>query len=220
MDSCALASHPVLGYNHVNRRTGMAHPHQPEAKGRGSQLNPPNRFGGPYHEAEFEQVEHDEEYLASLRNCPTEYIPDHTRSIVTENDSPDVGFRYSINPYRGCSHGCSYCYARPYHEYLGCNAGLEFETKILVKEAAPELFREFLARDEWQPEAIGLSGVTDCYQPAERRFQLTRRCLAVAAEARQPMSIVTKNALILRDLDILRDRAAARLIPVYLSATT
>jgi DNA repair photolyase len=192
----------------------------PFAKGRGSQLNPPNRFGGPHHEVELEQVQHDEDYLESLRNRPTEYIPDRSRSIVSENDSPDVGFRFSINPYRGCSHGCSYCYARPYHEYLGFNAALDFETKILVKEAAPELFREFLARDGWEPEPIALSGVTDCYQPAERQFRLTRGCLEVAAEARQPMGIVTKNALLLRDLDVLRQMTANRLVHVHVSVTT
>jgi DNA repair photolyase len=193
---------------------------QPKAKGRGSQINPPNRFGGPYYEPDFEQVGNDEEYLAGLRDLPTEYIPDQSRSIVTENDSPDVGFRYSINPYRGCSHGCAYCYARPYHEYLGYNAGLDFETKILVKTKAPVLFREFLARDNWVPEPIALSGVTDCYQPAERNYALTRGCLAVAAEAKQPMGIVTKNALVLRDLDMLRGMAAENLIHVHLSITT
>ena len=110
----------------------------PEApKGRGSNLNPPNRFGGPYHVQDLEQVENDEEYLAGLGKPATEYIPDKTRSVVSKNDSPDVGFRYSVNPYRGCSHGCAYCYARPTHEYLGLNAGLDFETKILVKHDAP-----------------------------------------------------------------------------------
>ena len=118
-----------------------------KAKGRGSHVQPPNRFGGPYHERDFEHLEHDAEYLESLQNPHTQYIPDRSRSIVTENNSPDVGFRYSINPYRGCLHGCAYCYARPTHEFLGYSAGLDFETKILVKEDAPELFREFLARD-------------------------------------------------------------------------
>src|SRR6478609_9417804 len=120
----------------------MARDDRPIAKGRGSSITPPNRFGGPHHELELEQVEHDEDYLESLRAPRTEYIPDRTRSIVAENDSPDVGFRFSINPYRGCAHGCSYCYARPTHEYLGLNAGLDFETKILYKAAAPALFRE------------------------------------------------------------------------------
>src|SRR5581483_3169997 len=149
----------------------MANSDRPKPKGRGSQLNPPNRFGGPHYELDLEQVEHDAEYLESLKNLPTEYFPDHSRSVVTENDSPDVGFRYSINPYRGCSHGCSYCYARPTHEYLGLSAGLDFESKIFVKEDAPELFREFLSKETWKPEEIVMSGVTDPYQPAERDFQ-------------------------------------------------
>ncbi len=198
----------------------MSTPDRPDAKGRGSQLNPPNRFGGPQYEADLEQVEHDADYLASLHNLATEYIPDRSRSIVTENDSPDINFRYSINPYRGCSHGCAYCYARPYHEYLGLNAGLDFETKIFVKEDAPDLFREFLGRDKWVPEPVAMSGVTDCYQPAERHFKLTRGCLEVAVEARQPMSIITKNALILRDLDLLQDLASENLVHVSLSVTT
>jgi DNA repair photolyase len=187
------------------------------AKGRGSHLNPPNRFGGP--ELDFEQIE-DQEYLENLLARPTEYLPDHTKTIVTKNDSPDVGFRYSINPYRGCSHGCAYCYARPTHEFLGLNAGLDFETKIFIKESAPDLFREFLGKDSWKPEPIAMSGVTDCYQPGERQFRLTRGCLGVAVEALQPMSIITKNALIVRDLDLLQSLAAAQLVHVHLSITT
>jgi DNA repair photolyase len=202
---------------HSNAMTGRE---QPIAKGRGSQLNPPNRFGGPTHELDLEQLEHDEDYIESLKHRPTEYIPDHSRSIVAENQSPDVGFRFSINPYRGCAHGCSYCYARPYHEYLGLNAGLDFETKVFVKHDAPALFREFLAKEGWEPEPIALSGVTDCYQPAERQYRLTRGCLEVALEARQPVKIITKNALVVRDLDLLREMAAARLVSVTLSVTT
>jgi DNA repair photolyase len=195
----------------------MSYADRPTAKGRGSHLNPANRFGGP--QPDLEQIE-DEEYLKHLLQRPTEYLTDHSKSIVCENDSPDVGFRYSINPYRGCSHGCSYCYARPTHEFLGLNAGLDFETKIFVKESAPELFREFLATDSWKPEAIAMSGVSDCYQPGERRFRVTRGCLEVAVEAQQPMSIITKNALVLRDLDLLQALAAANLVHVYLSITT
>src|SRR5690349_11637050 len=142
----------------------MPHPDPPMAKGRGSHLNPPNRFGGP--EIDFEEIE-DQEYLESVLSRPMEYLPDKTKTIVTENDSPDVGFRYSVNPYRGCSHGCSYCYARPTHEFLGLNAGLDFETKIFVKESAPDLLRDFLAKGSWKPEPIAMSGVTDCYQPGE-----------------------------------------------------
>jgi DNA repair photolyase len=192
----------------------------PAAVGRGSQINPPNRFGLPYHVPDLEQVEHDKEYLASLEHRPTEYFPDISQSVVTTNDSPDISFTYSINPYRGCSHGCSYCYARPSHEYLGLSAGLDFETKIFVKEKAPDLFREFLAREDWRPEAIALSGVTDPYQPAERHFRLTRRCLEVAAECRQPISLITKNAMVLRDRDILRGMAQANLVHANISITT
>ena len=198
----------------------MSNAQRPIAKGRGSQINPPNRFGGLHHEIDFEHLEHDEDYLEGLRKPATEYIPDRARSIVTENDSPDVGFRFSINPYRGCAHGCSYCYARQTHEFIGYNAGLEFETKILVKEDAPELFREFLTRKNWVPEPIALSGVTDCYQPAERQFKLTRRCLEVAAEFRQPMTLITKNALVVRDIDLLRNLASRNLVHVTLSITT
>ncbi len=198
----------------------MLDPNRPLAKGRGSQIEPPNRFGGTYHEIDFEHLEHDEDYLEALRSRPTEYLPDRSRTIVAENDSPDVGFRYGINPYRGCSHGCSYCYARPTHEYLGFNAGLDFETKVMVKEDAPDLFRAFLAREGWPGHPIAMSGVTDCYQPAEREFRLTRGCLEVAAGSRQPMTIITKNALVLRDLDLLREMAQGRLVHVYLSITT
>src|SRR3954453_23967235 len=202
------------------RSPSMPDPDRPLVQGRGSQIDPPNRFGGPLHVVDLEQVEHDEESLDGLRHRPTEYLPDRSRSIVTENDSPDVGFRYSLNPYRGCQHGCSYCFARPTHEYLGFNAGLDFETKILVKEDAPELFREFLSRKGWEPEPIALAPNTDAYQPGERKFRLTRRCLEVAAESRQPMALITKNALVLRDLDILGPMAAEGLVQANISVTT
>ena len=191
--------------------------------GRGAQINPANRFariesvedqGEDSFDSEFDSEEE------SSRRRPTEYFSDLSQSVVSENDSPDVFFRYSLNPYRGCAHGCSYCYARPTHEYLGLSAGLDFETKIFVKERAPTLFRDWLARDAYQPELVMLSGVTDCYQPAERHFQLTRRCLEVAWESRQPMSIVTKNALVTRDLDLLGAMAAENLISVAISVTS
>jgi DNA repair photolyase len=198
----------------------MSWPDLPAPKARGAHANPPNRFGGLAYEPDPDELDNDAEYRDSLRNLPTEYFPDYSRSIVTENQSPDIGFRFSINPYRGCAHGCSYCYARPTHEYLGLSAGLDFETKVFVKEDAPELFREFLNRPGWRAEPIALSGVTDCYQPAERHYRLTRRLLEVAVEARQPVIIVTKNALIVRDIDLLRTLAAARLVHVCLSVTT
>jgi DNA repair photolyase len=189
-------------------------------KGRGANVQPANPYLATRLEADFEHVAGDEEYLAELDRPPTEYLPDESQSIVAENNSPDVGFRYSVNPYRGCSHGCSYCYARPGHEYLGFSAGLDFETKIMVKHRAPELLRAWLAQPAWQPETIAYSGVTDCYQPAERQFQITRGCLAVAAECRQPVGIITKNALVTRDLDLLRELAAHGAVRVYISITS
>jgi DNA repair photolyase len=198
----------------------MPHPERPLARGRGAQVEPPNRFGGTYPVLDLAEVEQDQEYLERLRSRPTEFIPDRCRSIVAENDSPDVGFRYSLNPYRGCEHGCVYCFARPSHEYLGFNAGLDFETKILVKPEAPRLFREFLSRPGWKPEPIALAPNTDAYQPVERRLRLTRQCLEVAAEFGQPMALITKNALVLRDLDVLRPMAARGLVQVNVSVTT
>lgn len=193
---------------------------RPEVRGRGAQVDPPNRFGGSFHVRELDEVADDAEYLESLGRRPTEYLPDQSRSIVAENDSPDIGFRYSLNPYRGCQHGCVYCFARPTHEYLGFNAGLDFETKILVKHDAPELLRAFLMRPSWQPQPIALAPNTDAYQPGERRFGLTRRCLEVAAEFRQPIALITKNALVLRDAEILGEMAALGLVEANVSITT
>lgn len=189
-------------------------------KGRGSHIRPANRFETIRTEADFEHFDGDEEFVDELGYVETQYLPDASQSIVSENDSPDIPFRFSVNPYRGCVHGCSYCYARPTHEYLGLNAGLDFESKILVKHDAAKLFRAFLARSKWQPEMIVFSGVTDCYQPAERDFRLTRQCLEVAWEARQPIGIITKNALVVRDLELLRKMAELRLVHVNLSVTT
>jgi len=192
----------------------------PPPKGRGSPIAPPNRFGGQREEEDLEHVADDEETLAELARAETVYIADDSRTVVSENDSPDVSFRYSLNPYRGCLHGCSYCYARPTHEYLGLNAGIDFETKIFVKHKAPALFREWLSRDKYQPETVMMSGVTDCYQPAERQFRLTRGCLEVARDAGQPMGIVTKNALVARDIDILAEMAPRNLVAVAISVTS
>lgn len=186
----------------------------------GSHLDPPNRFDKTHSVPDFEHLEWDDEYLRQREDRPIQYLDDTSKSIVVENDSPDIPFRYSVNPYRGCVHACSYCYARPYHEYLGLNAGLDFETKIFVKHDAASLFREFLSRDSWQPEPIIFSGVTDCYQPAEREFRLTRQCLDVANECNQPISIITKNALVLRDIHVLSEMASRRLAHVNISITT
>jgi DNA repair photolyase len=189
-------------------------------KGRGAAIQPANPYLPVRVEADLEQVEGDEEYLALLGRPTTEYLADESQSIVAENDSPDVGFRYSVNPYRGCSHGCSYCYARPGHEYLGMSAGLDFETKVLVKFRAAELFRDFLAKPSWRPETIAFSGVTDCYQPAERQFRITRGCVEVAAECRQPIGIITKNAMVVRDIDLLARLAEHNAVRVSLSITS
>jgi DNA repair photolyase len=190
------------------------------AKRRGAQIEPPNRFESAHHEPDLDHLQLDPESVPALRVIQTEFIPDRSHSIVSENNSPDLPFRFSINPYRGCEHGCSYCYARPTHETLGMNAGLDFETKIMVKARAADLLRDELSHPSWKPLPICLSGVTDCYQPAERKFQLTRACLEVLLEARQPVMIVTKNALITRDLPLLRALAARQLVRVAISVTT
>lgn len=194
--------------------------HSSGRRGRGATINPANRFESVRAEADLEHLEHSEDAQAEPAKRPTEYLPDDSQSVVTENNSPDISFRFSLNPYRGCSHGCSYCYARPTHEYLGLSAGLDFESKIMVKHEAANLFREFLSRPKWQPEPIVLSGVTDPYQPGERDLCVTRQCLEVAVEARQPLDIITKNALILRDLDLLSELASRNLVRVGMSVTS
>ena len=186
----------------------------------GSQLDPPNRFEPVRRERDDEHLAWDVEYQRTQDDRAIEYLSDTSKTIVTENHSPDVAFRYSVNPYRGCAHGCSYCYARNSHEFLGLNAGLDFETKILVKHDAAQLLTKFLARDAWKPEPIIFCGVTDCYQPAEREFRLTRKCLEVVCQCRQPVSIITKNALVVRDLDLLADMASRGLAHVNISITT
>ncbi len=195
-------------------------PERPIHKARGASVQPPNRFLAVHQEDDWEHVAEDEEFFASLERPPTVYLPDSSQSIVAENDSPDVPFRYSVNPYRGCAHGCSYCYARPTHEYLGLSAGLDFETKVMVKHRAPQLLRKWLARPKYEPQSLAFSGVTDCYQPVERKYRLTRGCLEVAAECHQPIGIVTKNALVTRDLDLLTPMAAINTARVALSITT
>ena len=182
------------------------------SRGRGTRANPPNRFAQLHYVREAD----DPEAPAPV----TQFFRDTSRSIIARNDSPDVGFEVSVNPYRGCEHGCSYCYARPTHEYLGFSAGLDFETKILVKTEAPALLAQALASPRWQPRPLALSGVTDPYQPVERRLQLTRRCLQVLVTFCQPVIIVTKNALVTRDLDLLQELARVQAAAVYLSITT
>ena len=195
----------------------MASGQLPVPRGRGAADNPANRFLPILAEVELDQLELDDEYLRELERPRTRYYDDTARSIISENDSPDLPFRYSLNPYRGCLHGCSYCYARPGHEYLGLSAGLDFETKIFVKRNAAVLFRDWLCRPSWNGAQVMLSGVTDCYQPIERRLQITRQCLEVAVEARQPVAVITKNGLISRDIDLLSQLARQNLTRVALS---
>jgi len=157
------------------------------------------------------------EYLGEPPPAELEVYEEEARSIIAENDSPDVGFRYSVNPYRGCFHACAYCYARPTHQYLGWGAGTDFDRKIVAKVNAPELLRAELSRRSWKGETIVFSGVTDCYQPSEAVYSLTRRCLEVCREFRNPVGIVTKGALVRRDVDVLSDLAREAEVTVYVS---
>jgi DNA repair photolyase len=183
-------------------------------RGRGAGNNPPNRF-------EKIHLERDEDWNPEEDASPrTQFLRDLSQTIITYNDSPDISFNASINCYRGCEHGCSYCYARPFHEYLGFSAGLDFESKIMVKENAPELLRKELASPKWKPQVLVMSGVTDCYQPVERKLKLTRRCLEVLAECRNPVVIITKNFLVTRDVDLLQELARHNAVSVCLSVTT
>jgi len=185
----------------------------PVLRGRAVGWNPPNRF---------ERLHVDREGWTDPDDPPphTLLLEDRTRNILARNDSPDVGFDVGINPYRGCEHACAYCYARPTHEYLGYSAGLDFETRIVVKRSAPELLRAALSARTWKPQPIALSGNTDCYQPAERRLRITRRCLEVLAEFRNPVSVITKSYLVGRDVDLLGTLAEHGAASVVLSITT
>jgi DNA repair photolyase len=194
---------------------------RPARKGRGARANPSGRFEHRTLQTDLEAHQRgplaDEE---SQRTTRTTAIPDPSRTALARNQSPDIPFDASLNPYRGCEHGCAYCYARPTHEYLGYSAGLDFETKILVKERAPELLRRELSAPRWKPRVVAISGVTDAYQPLERKLELTRRCVEVFVEFRNPITIITKNALVARDIDLFRRLAEHDAISVSLSLTT
>lgn len=189
-------------------------------KGRGAQLNPKNRFDKLY----IEELEEDQEYFDSdeskIIKVNTIFLKDNSRSIIAKNDSYDLDFNYSFNPYRGCEHGCVYCYARPTHEYLGFSSGIDFETKIVIKENAAELLEHEFKKKSYKPDVIMFSGNTDCYQPIERKFGITRKALQVCLDYRNPVSIVTKNSLIERDIDILSELAKLNLVSVLMSITT
>jgi DNA repair photolyase len=186
-----------------------------QQRGRGANENPRNRF-----EAMHVETDEDSWIDEDARPQRTVFLNDDSRTILSAGEAEDLSFDYGLNPYRGCEHGCAYCYARTYHEYLGFSAGLDFESKIVVKPRAPELLEEALAKPSYKPGKISLSGVTDCYQPIERKLEITRRCLAVLARFRNPVVVITKNALIERDLDHLAELARYQAVAVYLSVTT
>ena len=181
--------------------------------GRGAGNNPAGRF---------EKIDYIPDPCdAAEKIAPqTQFYQDSTRSIIAYNNSPDIPFDAGVNPYRGCEHGCIYCYARPTHEYLGLSAGLDFETKIFVKKDAPALLRKALMSPNWKPQPIALSGITDPYQPAEKHFRLTRQCLEILADFRNPVGVITKNQLVTRDIDVLQKLAAVDAVKVAISITT
>jgi len=186
----------------------------PILRGRGAGGDPANRF-----ERLHVELDPEEAYDAPQARR-TRYLRDPARSILTRNRSPDVGFDWSLNPYRGCQHGCVYCYARPTHEYLGFSAGLDFESRILVKTEAPSLLEKEIARPGWKPVPLVMSGVTDPYQPGERKLHITRGCLEVLARTRHPVAIITKSRLVERDVDLLAELAHYDAAHVTLSVTT
>src|SRR5437868_3098922 len=199
-------------------------------RGRGASWSPANRFEKLHvdlGDVDVVQVDQDDEppsVATATYGVPgerprpvTQYFRDGSRSIITRNNSPDVGFEASVNPYRGCEHGCIYCYARPTHEYLGFSAGLDFESKIVVKTNAPELLRAELESPRWKPQTLVMSGVTDPYQPIERKLRITRGCLEVLAQFRNPVAIITKNRLVTRDIDLLCELAQRHAAAVNLS---
>jgi DNA repair photolyase len=184
--------------------------------GRGASGNPANRFEALHLELDPVEPNENEE----RPQAKTQFFRDHTKTILARNNSPDVCFERSVNPYRGCEHGCAYCFARPTHEYLGFSSGLDFESKIMVKENAAELLAAELSSPKWKPQVVAMSGVTDPYQPVERRLQITRRCLEVLAKFRNPVAIITKNKLVTRDIDLLSQLAAHNAVGVNISITS
>lgn len=183
-------------------------------RGRGASDNPANRFEGEYVDYDLDRE------TGQKPSRETKLYPDDTKEILSKNESPDIPFTYGLNPYRGCEHGCIYCYARPFHEFLGFSAGLDFESRIMVKYDAAEKLRKKFASRSWKPEAITLSGVTDPYQPVERKLEITRGCMEVFAEARNPVGIITKNYLVTRDMDLLEELSKYNAVHVTLSITT
>ena len=188
--------------------------------GRGASWTPANRFEKLHIDLGDMDVGQIDQEREERPRSATQYFRDGTRTIISRNTSPDVGFETSVNPYRGCEHGCIYCYARPTHEYLGFSAGLDFESKIMVKSEAAELLRSELESPGWKPQVLVMSGVTDPYQPIEKKMRITRGCLEVLAEFRNPVAIITKNRLVTRDLDLLCELAGFGAAAVNISVTS
>ena len=189
-------------------------------RGRGASWSPANRFEKLHVDlGDSDVVQVGQDDVERPRRA-TQYFRDGTKTIISRNNSPDVGFETSVNPYRGCEHGCIYCYARPTHEYLGFSAGLDFESKIMVKMDAPELLKVELESPRWEPQVLVMSGVTDPYQPIERKLRITRGCLEVLAQFRNPVAIITKNRLVTRDLDLLGELATYNAAAVNISVTS
>tara|TARA_R110000751_G_scaffold306879_2_gene426469 strand:- start:1053 stop:2126 length:1074 start_codon:yes stop_codon:yes gene_type:complete len=189
-------------------------------KGRGAQQNVHNRFFQLSHEQRNDFLEYCAKEGEEPDKNKTLYLPVFPKTIVNKVKSPDVGMAYSMNMYQGCEHGCIYCYARNSHEFWGYSAGLDFERRILVKKDAPKLLEAFLKRKSWEAYPIIMSGNTDCYQPAEQKFEITRQCLEVFLKYKHPVGIITKNALILRDLDLLKALSKDNLVNVNVSITS
>lgn len=191
-----------------------------DLKSRGAGLNTPNRFEPLYIDYNDENLEEYFDDIEDTRRIQTQFFNDDTKTIMSKNDSPDLGFGVSINPYRGCEHGCIYCYARPTHEYLGFSAGIDFESKIMVKRDAAKLLEAEFNKKSWKPQVIMFSGNTDCYQPVERKLNITRQCLEVFLRFRNPLGMITKNALIQKDIPLLKELAELNLVSVIISVTT
>jgi len=189
-------------------------------KGRGAQANVHNRFFEQIHETRDDFLEFCRKEGEIADTNKTLYLETFPKSIVNKVTSLDVGMMYSMNPYQGCEHGCIYCYARNTHEFWGFSAGLDFERRILIKKNAPELLEQKLKSKRWKAYPIVLSGNTDCYQPAEKKYEITRKCLEVFLKYKHPVSIITKNALVLRDLDLLTELAKDNLVSMHVSITT
>ncbi len=193
---------------------------KPTIKGRGAQLNVHNKFFELSHEIRDDFLEYCAKEGEEADKNKTLYLPVFPKTIVNKVESPDVGMAYSMNMYQGCEHGCIYCYARNSHEFWGYSAGLDFERRILVKKDAPKLLEALLKKKNWKAHPIVMSGNTDCYQPAEKEFELTKQCLEVFLKYKHPVAIITKNALILRDLELLKALAKDNLINVNISITS